>query len=163
MEKINKLIRPSKNGSVYLLGIRNKHKVFLRQASWDCGWYWGFGYIKEPNSHSHWSSLVGKQEYYDIDKSCWRLSTNYIYHLNENPEFTHTVLTDRESWDLAELMESFYALRNIAEVFNRGGSHITTNPIKDIIKNSKEVDRINKIVLPELFKEVYKILTPIKK
>ena len=55
---------------VYLVGI-NQHneKVFLEAPSWDCGWYWGFGYLetytnnrniqgsKDISSHSHFQNF----------------------------------------------------------------------------------------------------------
>ena len=37
------------NKNNYLLGKRNGVKIWLVEASWDCGWYWGFGYIEEYN------------------------------------------------------------------------------------------------------------------
>ena len=41
----------------YYLGrdIKTKRKIWLQKPSWDCGWYWGFGYVqamkgdKEPS------------------------------------------------------------------------------------------------------------------
>ena len=56
--------------NIYLIGINSEgEKVFLEQASWDCGWYWGFGYLetytnnrqitrsKDISSHSHFSNF----------------------------------------------------------------------------------------------------------
>jgi hypothetical protein len=51
-------------------------------------------------------------------------------------------------------------LRETAEVLGRGGSHYTTNPLSEIIKNPAEVERINKVILPRIFEEIYKILIP---
>ena len=55
----------------YLIGKDNTgERVWLEKPSWDCGWYWGFGYLqtmqgnREPsrardiNSHTHWDSRV---------------------------------------------------------------------------------------------------------
>lgn len=61
-------------------------------------------------------------------------------------------------WVIAELFETFYTLKETVEVLGRGGSHYTTNPISDLIKNTNEVERINNIVLPAIFEEIYKIL-----
>lgn len=38
----------------------------------------------------------------------------------------------------------------------RGGSHYTTNPLKELIKNEEEVKRINEVVLPAIFLEIEK-------
>ena len=86
MKKIEKKKTEAFGKKTFLLGEDEEGvKYWLTAAKWDCGWYWGFGYIetytnnKNPNnardisSHSHWnSSIVGKKEYYDLDKKCWR-------------------------------------------------------------------------------------------
>ena len=144
----------------YLLGIeKDGSKVYLELPTWDCGWYWGFGYIekyyphaKEQHTHTHWDNdLTGKQE-----------NEEYAHHLNDNKEFISTVLTDTESWTLSELMSTFYTLREAADLFGHGGSHITNNPLKEQIKNPDTVTLINKTLLPLLFKEVDKILSHIR-
>ena len=111
---------------VYLLGEKKTGElIWLQAASWDCNWYWGFGYIEEYtnnqhpessrdiNSHSHWSGLVGKQEKYNFEKKCFELSSDYIHHLNDNPDMAATTLTDKESWELADLMQSFYTFKDM--------------------------------------------------
>jgi len=141
------------HGKQYLLGIdKDGEEVYLTAPSWDCDWYWGFGYIERKGSHSHWNSdIVGKQE-----------DGSYCHHLNENKDIAETVLTDKESWKLSELMKSFYILRETADFYHRGGSHITDNPLKDKLKNDTEYKRINKLLLPLIFKEINKILSPKK-
>jgi hypothetical protein len=156
---------------VYLLGKRKSGEyIWLEFAKWDCGWYWGFGYIesytnnqypeksKDINSHSHWSGLVGKQEHYDIEKKCFVLGSDYINHLNENPDIQSTVLTEKESWELADLMKSFYTLKDTAGLFHSGNSHLTTTGID--LKNTELENHINKVLLPQIFERVYQILTP---
>lgn len=54
-------------------------------------------------------------------------------------------------------MATFYALKETAEVLGRGGSHYTNNPISELIKNADEVKRINEVIMPALFDEIYKI------
>lgn len=161
---INKLQKRKNHAfgkDIYFLGTdKDGVNYWLEAAKWNCDWYWGFGYIetytnnkypsrsRDIQSHSHWdNSIVGKQD-------------QYVHHINENKMFIETVLTENESWELSELMESFYALKNAAEVLGRGSSHISKNPCAEIIKNEDEVKRINEIVLPAIFAEVYKILTP---
>lgn len=56
--------------NVYLIGINTEgEKVFLEEPSWDCGWYWGFGYLevytnnnnpsraKDVSSHTHFTNF----------------------------------------------------------------------------------------------------------
>lgn len=144
---------------VYLLG-KDKEGVlyWLEQASWDCDWYWGFGYVenytnnKQPhlsrdkNGHQHFDGLFLERNIYDSFKEL----------------LVETPLTNNEIWQLLELMKTFYTLRKTSELYHLGGSHITTNNIKDLLKNEEEENRINKELLPKLFEEVYKILTPTK-
>ena len=36
----------------YLLGINQENeKVWLEKPSWDCDWYWGFGYVEIFNQN----------------------------------------------------------------------------------------------------------------
>ncbi len=154
---------------VYLLGKRKGGElIWLEEAKWDCGWYWGFGYIEEYTnnqhpelsrdimSHSHWSGLVGKQEYYDHEKGCFRLGSGYIAHLNDSPDIVETVLTDGESWELADLMQTFYTLKKTASIYHSGNSHLTSTTID--LKSQGQGDHINNELLPQVFKRIYEIL-----
>jgi len=171
MNTINKQKTSAFGKDVYLLGVNKSGEyIWLESAKWDCDWYWGFGYIetytnnkypaisKDITSHSHWSGLVGKQERYNSDKQCFCLDSKYVSHLNENPDIESTVLTDKESWELADLMQSFYTLRDTAEICHSGNSHLTTTGID--LKNQELENHINKMLLPKIFERVYQILTP---
>lgn len=172
MEKINKETTMAFGKKIYLLGIDNDDKtVWLEAPNWDCGWYWGFGYIeqytnsrnpsiaKDILSHTHWESdIIGKQEYYDFEKKCFRISSEHIHHFNENPNFKRTVLTDAESWELADLMKSFYALKKVAGIYKRGNSNASSDCKVDL-KNQKKCADINKTILPKIFKRIDEILT----
>ena len=68
------------------------------------------------------------------------------------------VKNDKDIWTLAELFGTFYTLKEAAEVLEHGCSYYTTNPCKDTIINKGEVERINNVVLPAIFDEIYKIL-----
>lgn len=147
------------NKDIYLLGQdADGTNYWLEAASWDCDWYWGFGYIetytnnnnpsraRDIESHSHFDSLGAKENknLYDAFKE----------------KFIVTPLSDKELWTLCELMKSFYTAKKYAEMLHTGGAHYTTNPCRDIIQNDKEYNRINKIVIPAICKEVYALLSP---
>ena len=168
MNKIKKQYTLDRFGNeLYLLGQdKDGYNVYLELPKWDCGWYWGFGYIEtytnktdpttayDINSHSHWNyAIVGKIE------GC----SGYIYHINQNPDFISTVLSDKESWELAELMSRFYTLREAAEVFYRGGSHITNSTKYASCKWKEGYNMINQVMLPAVFKRIDKILRPRKR
>jgi hypothetical protein len=144
----------------FLLGKdQNGDAIWLEAAKWECGWYWGFGYIetytrqldpansKDISSHTHWDSILGKQN-----------DGSYAHHINEILQ--ESVLTESESWELSDLMKSFYTLRDAASVVRRGGSQLTANGNRDAIKSETMLTEINDVMLPSLFQEIYKILDP---
>ena len=168
MDKLHKKQIHVFGKDAYLVGINEQgENMYLEAASWDCGWYWGFGYIEtytnnanpekshDINSHSHWSSLVGQQERYDLGKQCF-VKSNYVHHLYDNTDIVATVLTEKESWELADLMQSFYTLKDTAEIYHSGNSHLTNTDID--LKDQDAETHINKVLIPKIFERVYQIL-----
>ncbi len=140
------------------LGVVNNENIYLSPPSWDCDWYWGFGYIGNKNCHYHIDGLK-KIETYNFEKKVFEYEFVNLYdgfkrHFGDS----FIVKEDKDIWTLAELFKTFYTLKETAEVLGRGGSHYTKNPCSLIIMNKEEVKRINEIVLPEIFKEIYAIL-----
>jgi len=70
-----------------------------------------------------------------------------------------TVLTDKESWELADLMKSFYTLKDMAELCHSGNSHLTSTQGFDL-KDEAQEEYINKELMPKIFNRIYEILTP---
>lgn len=163
MEKMKKRTTTAFGKKIYLLAEdKDGTKYWLEAPSWDCRWYWGFGYIetytnnekpaiaRDIQSHQHWDGFItGPRE-----------KGGYIHHINENPDFFKTTLTEKESWEMAELMKSFYTLEEAAAFFGRGGSHITTSPISESLTNKEITEKINTEYLPAIFKEIDRLLTP---
>ena len=129
------------NYNKILIGKNNNENIYLTPPSWSCGWYWSFGYIGNINCHYHLDSLL----------------KNNIEGLKEhfNGSF---IVRNSQMWEFAELTKTVYKLKETAEILGRGGVGYTSNICKDIIINNIEVERINKIVLPAIFDEIYKIL-----
>lgn len=142
---------------VYLLGTDKKGILYwLEEGKWECKWYWGIGYVetytnnkkphlaKDIRSHQHFNGLFfnGPSNGFDEFKNF----------------FADTPLSDKEIWQLMEIMNSLYTLRNYSDMLHRGGARYTTNPCSDIIKNDEEYERINKIVIPALSEQLYKLL-----
>jgi len=114
--------------------------IYLDKPKFDCGWYWGFGYLGNHNEHYH---LSGYQNGRNID----------MYNALEE-DYDLTPAIKKNLWTFCELALTAYSLKNTAEVLGRGGSHMTTNPLADMIKNRAEVERINKMVLPLIFNKL---------
>lgn len=152
---MKKEVRKIRGKRQFLLGEKDGERYWLEEASWDCDWYWGFGYVesyrgkgisdKSWRGHQHFDSLF-------LD------SAKFVDGYKEF--FDDVTLTDRdEIWKLLELMKSFYLCRNYSDMLHTGGAHITSNPATDTIKDMKEYNRINKKVIPEICTEVYNLLT----
>lgn len=132
------------NYNKVLLGKVDGEKIYLSPPSWDCDWYWGFGYLGNKDCHYHVDGM---------DKDVG-LHTAFKNHFGD----TFIVTNDNDVWTLAELFASFYTLKEYAEMCHTGGAHLTSNPCKGLLKNKSEEDRINNVVLPQVFEEIYKIL-----
>jgi len=159
---MNKRTEEAFGKKIYLLG-KNKYdeNVWLEAPSWDCNHYWGFGYLetytnnnnpqnaRDITSHTHYNTTI-----------TITVNKEYKHHINENPNFKETTLTNKEAWKLSELMKTFYILKETSELFETGSAHIATNPCNKLLKNKKLYNLINKKLLPAIFEEIDKLLSP---
>jgi hypothetical protein len=149
----------NKFGKHYLLGInKDGEYVWLEKESWDCGWYWGFGYLhtftnnrqpersRDLSSHFHFDST-----FLNGPDCCHDMFKNY---------FTETVLTDDEMWILCDLMMTYYTLKKSAELFKHGYSYQTQKAKIEKVQSETHYDLVNKVWLPEVFKKIEQLLTP---
>ena len=138
-----------RNGCFYLGENQEGLHVYLQKPSWDCGWYWGFGYVKEfrgkkqdYETHTHFDSLFLEHNIFDSYKRYFKTS----------------VLNDEKIWLLLGFMKEFYISKNYAELLQYG--NYITSKAKNILDdknkeaNQKEAERINKVLLPELFEKI---------
>ena len=164
---------------VYLLGEDKEGiKYWLIQPSWDCGWYWGFGYVEtynrggktdpskctDINSHQHIkSSFIGQMEMYDFEKKC-TVKADYIHNIYDAPILTTTTFTVKEGWKLSELFNQFYLLQNMADYCHKKpvvGCNTTTVHEVDNNESVKGwYDEINNVMIPKITAEIQRILTP---
>jgi hypothetical protein len=126
-----------------LLGRVDSRPIYLHRPSFDCGWYWGFGYLGNKDCHYHLDGLNVNKNLYDA----------LIEH------FGDTLKIDKDKlWSFCEIVKTIYSLKESAEVLGRGGSHYTKNPCAEIIKKPDMVLEINSVMIPELINEMYKTL-----
>jgi len=163
MKTIQKQATQDKQGKkVFLLGVDEcGQNVWLEAASWDCGWYWGFGYIEtyEKNVNPGRARDISSHSRYN--SSIWSSKNekgDFVYHVNMM-DWNASTLTDGEAWKLSELMREFYCLRETAELFGRGSMNICDAGFP---KNESLVKRINEVLLPAIFEKVYSLLSPKK-
>jgi len=131
--------------SRFLMGKVNNECIYLSAPNWDCGWYWGFGYLGNKDCHYHLNGLNNKINLYDA--------------IREHFGKSLTIKEDKDIWTFCELVLTAYSLKETAEVLGRGGSHMTKNPCQNIIKNEVEEKRINEIVLPAIFNAIEDIIS----
>ena len=113
----------------YKLGKVDGENIYLSAPSWDCGWYWGFGYLGNNNCHYHVDGL-GKESNKNMFDAIKEHFGNTL-----SPHLAYA--ENKRLWTFCELMETFYTLRETAEVLGRGGSHFTNNPIKEMLIDKK--------------------------
>ena len=142
------------NKKIYLLGADAEGtKYWLEAPSWDCDWYWGFGYVetytnnnypnrsRDINSHQHFDSLFlndSKVNAFDAFKEF----------------FKETTLNEKEIWLLVDYMYSFYALKRAAGILSMGYSHMTEKAKLSEVQSTEMSKEINEKILPAIFKQI---------
>ena len=142
--------------------IDNK-RIYLSAPSWDCGWYWGFGYLGNTTCHYHVDGLKTIRKY-NVEKKVHECEFVNLFDGFKRHFRTFIVEDDKDLWELCDLFETFYTLRKSAELFHRGYSHYTDRvECKNQIKNDDYYNNINGVMFPIIFDEIYKILLKYKK
>jgi hypothetical protein len=117
--------------------------IYLDKHSWDCGWYWGFGYVGNRNLHTHFNStfLQGLSDVSEI--------------------FESTKIKQHDWWIIRDLFVQAYALKDCAAVYRHGGYQTSSKGITDIICNVEMANRCNadlEIVLDKIWNYLEKCL-----
>lgn len=140
----------------YLLG--NGHDgiyYYLQKENWDCGWYWGLGYVESFTNNSNPTASRDIASHSHFDYMFFHEKNGYD---NFKEFFQETPLSDKEIWTLCELMKSAYTLRNMADLTYRGGAHYTTNPCQGCLHDVEMNQKINDIMIPAVMAEVRNLL-----
>jgi len=142
--------------AVYLLGCdEDGIRYWLSAPSWDCNWYWGFGYVSTYIRNSVPDCAKDLDSHQHIDSSF--LDTSNLY---DSSKFASTVFDEKTGWILSELFNEFYILKKTAELYHMGGAHITTSPLQDLLKNPEQENHINKVLIPAITAKIIELLTP---
>lgn len=151
--------------NIYLLGKDEQgQKYWLEAPSWDCGWYWGFGYVetytnnrspensKDISSHQHIeTSFLGEKN---------GINGEYCYNIFDAELLKgDRTFTEEEGWELSELFNQFYFLSESAKRWRDGKA----NTAKTSIINWKDEDlakKINEEIIPIITSRIIEILSP---
>lgn len=101
-----------------LLGRVDNQPVYIYKHSWDCNWYWGFGYLGNNNWHFHMESLI--DDSFQVDKL-----------------FESTKITQGQWWVIRDLFIQAYSLKKVAETFRHGGYQTKLEGVTDIIQDKE--------------------------
>jgi len=121
--------------------------VYLEKHTWDCDWYWGFGYVGNKNCHFHMDSMIEAPNNHVQD---WHDITHH---------FEKTWITQDQWWILRDLFLSAYALKRAAEVYRHGGHQTSKAAPYQII--DPEQERVINADLGQLLDNIWKYLQKI--
>lgn len=160
-KKLKKQIDHAFKKDVYLLGKdADGNKLWLEAPSWDCDWYWGFGYVEEYVQNWAPSKARDIQSHTHIDI---KFKKNGKIQMWKSALVLHTY-TQKEAILLGDLFTRFYALKDAAaklhdNVFNTSKIDLlpTVTPFNE---NHKQWISIVCDEIPEITQQIIDILTP---
>lgn len=145
-------------------------RVYLEGFQWDCGWYWGGGYISTHSMHTHFDGC-----FLDVVDVRGHSLGNFVspWYKGHFPESAKVVnngcavwvdldfflddaqFTARQWWRIKDLYKQFYIFRDAAEAFQYGG-HCTSDARSagEIDKDKAGLlnDHIEQVIIPEIVK-----------
>ena len=131
------------NGDKILLFKKDNNRYYLRKPTFDCGWYWGLGYLATGRgSHLHFDSYFKEIPFYDYS-------------------FDDTPFTQEEKYIIADYMRQLYALREMADILHCGNTHITSNAkaLEQFAEqNTVEYKRICNVLIPTVWNALVDVL-----
>jgi len=147
---------------VYLLGEdKDGIKYWLEAPSFDCGWYWGFGYVETYTKNNSPSTSIDINSHQHINSGGkYKSALDWFIKWNgQEPILTNTPFTDNEKWKLCELFERFYLFKKMTEFYHSGFAGMTELKL-NFHKDKKMEDYFNQIVIKEVTDEIIKIVKP---
>jgi len=146
---------------VYLLGADAEGIFYWLEApSWDCDWYWGFGYVEtyKRNVNPSVAKDIDGHEHIDSSFTGKVNGGKYIHNIFDSPRFASTTFTEKEGWELSELFKQFYFLKDAAANFGRGSCHISSTSFK--WEDKDLAHKINQQLIPKVTARIIEILSP---
>ena len=139
------------NDKYALIGkMENGDKVYLQKAEYQCDWYYGFGYIaiyqpnkQEQHTHTHWNSFFTGSSHVTPDDIKNKLET---VHIDEN-----------KLWEICDLMQTFYTLKEASGVYEREGSSHLTGETRGLLENNGTKRKLD-LDTAKIIQEVQKIV-----
>jgi len=135
------------SNKVYLgMEEETKSKLYLEKHSWDCNWYWGFGYLDSSFMHFHFDSVMPNKSNNEF----------LTFNIFEKP-VRIKLKKGFNGWLLMELFEQAYILRHAADMYSIGSAGITEARDKGVSKDMVLAHQLNEqleTVLDEIWELV---------
>ena len=165
----------------YLGNLKNSSEcVYLEDFEWDCGWYWGGGYVGNRNMGCHfdgcfletpdirghalgnfvtpWTVLK------DYQKGARIVSNGCSVWENLDCFLDNAQYNARQWWRIKDLFKQFYALKAAAEVFWYGG-HCTSDKRSEKELSADMAYKINQhiehVIIPLIRDALNKVGEPV--
>jgi hypothetical protein len=122
-------------------------KIYIEKHNWDCGWYWGFGYLSDQFNtiHCHADQFINQLLWHD-----------------KNQVFEKSIFKNNDQfWIFKDLLKQAYTLKECAEIYQYGG-HCITNEKTEIIRNKRKARSINRD-LSKVLDQLWNLLESLKK
>lgn len=123
---------------------KSGNKVYLERGSFDCDWYFGFGniHIYEPNKSkptvlTHWDSYFTGKSHVTPEKVDDSVSDKVEGKLVETP------FTKKELWQLCDMMQTFYRLKDASSVYHMNGSSHLTGDTRGLLKSDEMKEELD--------------------
>ena len=154
---MNKLKAHAFGKDIYLLGRdANGTNYWLEEATWDCDWYWGGGYVETYTNNRNPERARDIESHQHFDDLFFKGNINGFTSFKNF--FVETPFTNKEIFQICELMKAFYIAREYSDMVYRGGTNYTENPAKEFIKSDVIYKTINELQIPNIMKKLYEIL-----
>lgn len=98
--------------------------IYLRKHTFDCGWYWGFGYVGNYRCHHHFETFLKDAK-------------------TASELFESTNISDKDWWVIRDLFAQAYAIKKTAEVYKHGGYQTSLKGVTDVLQDAAMVTRLN--------------------
>ena len=147
--------KTTRHGDKYaLLGkTEDGDKVYLEKASYNHGWYFGFGYVAvfrenehRQSAHTHWNRYFTGKAHVTPEKIDDSLYDEVDGKLKETP------FSKRELWKLCDLMKTFYTLKDASAIYRNGNSHLT-GQTHGMLKNQDIKEQVDR----DTYKTIYEV------
>ena len=156
MELLNKKIVNVFNKNNYLLGEdEDGTRYYLEEPHFDCGWYWGLGYIETFTNNRQPTRSVDIMSHEHFD-SKFLNGKGYVDGYEQF--FKKSVLDRHNIYRLFELMECAYTLKKMAGICEKGSAWVSKNDCYDTLKDQSWYLEIIQKKLPAVISEICNLL-----